>query len=87
MSRIADSRDVQGVPCPNAAKHTPAPAGYLAWDEWAEKKSKTHRQVKCTGCGRYSIWVPKLNPRAHHGAEALSRQAKKGVMPVPKAKR
>lgn len=38
--------------------HTPSPDGYLAWHEWAEKKSKTHRQIKCEGCGLYKIWVP-----------------------------
>jgi hypothetical protein len=34
----------------------PSPNGYLAWHEWAEEMSKTHKQVKCEGCGRYSIW-------------------------------
>lgn len=28
-----------------------------------------------------------LNPNARHGAEALSRQAKRGVMPIPKPER
>jgi hypothetical protein len=44
--------------CPNAAAHTPHPTGYLAKDEWAEEKMKTHHQVKCEGCGLYMIWVP-----------------------------
>lgn len=44
--------------CPNAAKHTKDPEGYLQWHEWAEKKSKTHRQIRCEGCGLYAIWVP-----------------------------
>lgn len=70
--------------CPNAAQHTPSPDGYLAWHEWAEEKAKTHTQIKCSGCGLYAIWVPKLSPRARHGAEANSQQAKRGVKPVPK---
>lgn len=45
--------------CPNAAQHTPQPDGYLAWHEWADKKSKTHYQIKCPGCDLYAIWVPK----------------------------
>jgi hypothetical protein len=44
--------------CPNRAKHTPCPDGYVAWHEWAAKKARTHRQTRCTGCDRLSIWVP-----------------------------
>lgn len=44
--------------------HTPAPAGYLAWHEWAEKKSRTHQQGRCPGCGLFLIWQPKENPNA-----------------------
>ena len=36
----------------------PAPTGYLAWHEWAEKKARTHRQTRCPGCGLYKIWKP-----------------------------
>jgi hypothetical protein len=32
------------------------PEGYVAWDEWAEKKSRTHHQERCPGCGRFSVW-------------------------------
>lgn len=40
--------------------HTPdQPNLYLAWHEWANRMSKTHRQVKCRECGLYKIWVPK----------------------------
>lgn len=42
--------------CPNYKNHTKQPEGYLAWHEWAEKKSKTHHQVKCDGCGLFAIW-------------------------------
>jgi len=43
-------------PC---AAHTPQPTGYLEWHEWADKKAKTHRQVRCPGCGLFQIWVRK----------------------------
>lgn len=48
--------------CPNRAEHTDAEAekyGYIAWHIWAAKKSQTHRQEKCPGCGLYKIWVRK----------------------------
>ena len=45
--------------CPNVKRHTKCPEGYLAWHEWAEKKSKTHEQVICGGCGRLAIWIKK----------------------------
>jgi hypothetical protein len=32
------------------------PEGYVQWHEWAEKKNKTHYQVKCDKCGLYAIW-------------------------------
>lgn len=40
-------------------RHTPCPEGYLTWHEWAEKKSKTHEQERCPGCGLFAIWKPK----------------------------
>lgn len=45
--------------CQHAEDHTPCPEGYILWHAWAEKMSKTHKQVKCGECGRYSIWIPK----------------------------
>lgn len=45
--------------CPNASEHTPSPTGYVAEADWADEMLKTHRQVKCSGCGLYAIWVPK----------------------------
>ncbi len=45
--------------CPNAEDHTPCPSSYLAWDEWAQRMAKTHRQSRCPGCGLWKIWVPK----------------------------
>ena len=47
-------------PCPRARLHTQnQPRGYVAWFEWAEKKSRRHYQVKCPGCGRFEIWKRK----------------------------
>lgn len=45
--------------CPNKKNHTNQPSGYIAWHDWAQKKTKTHRQVRCQGCGLFSIWVPR----------------------------
>ena len=46
------------------ADHTPAPNTYLGWHEWAEKKYRTHEQVRCDECGHWRIWVerPKSAP-------------------------
>jgi len=43
--------------CPMAHKHTKSPEGYLPWFEWAEKKSRRHKQVRCKHCGRWAIWI------------------------------
>lgn len=45
---------------PSCWAHTPCPRGYIAWHEWAEMKSRTHRQVRCPGCALWKIWVPKV---------------------------
>lgn len=45
--------------CPGFIDHTPSPPGYLEWHEWAKKMGRTHRQIKCAGCGLYKIWVPR----------------------------
>jgi len=47
------------VLCPDRIHHTEVPQDYLAWHSWAKLMSKTHRQLKCAGCGRYLIWLPK----------------------------
>lgn len=46
--------------CPNRHRHTKCPEGYVAWHDWAEKKGKTHRQVKCPDCGLRAIWRKKM---------------------------
>lgn len=44
-------------PCPNAARHTPMPEGYMAWHSVAEDRDKAgQRQEKCLGCGLFAIW-------------------------------
>ena len=51
-------------PCPNERNHTKAPRGYGTWHEWAREKGRRHYQVRCPGCGRFSIWKrrPKDEP-------------------------
>ncbi len=50
--------------CPDKAKHTKSPSGYMEWHAWAEKKAKTHTQHRCPTCGFWSIWKrkPKVKP-------------------------
>lgn len=48
--------------CPQVDQHTPAPDGYIAWHEWAEEMTKTHRSTRCPGCRLYKIWIPKEAP-------------------------
>ena len=45
--------------CPKAQLHTHQPTGYVQWHEWAEQKSRRHYQVRCPGCGLFSIWKRK----------------------------
>lgn len=53
------AREYAAEDCPDAAAHTTSPRGYLAWHEWAEKKQRTHVQVRCQTCGKWAIWVKK----------------------------
>lgn len=46
-----------GSDCPKASQHTPNPSGYIDWCNWADEMSKTHKQIRCDGCGLWSIWV------------------------------
>lgn len=52
-------RSANEADCPSFHDHTPSPAGYLQWHDWARKMLRTHRQVRCPNCGLYVIWVPK----------------------------
>ena len=46
-------------PCPDAARHTPHPTGYIGHSCWAEQMLQTHVQRVCSGCGGWEIWIPK----------------------------
>lgn len=56
--------DERRMSCPDLVHHTACPSDYIGWHAWARKKSKTHKQVKCSGCGLYAIWVPKKSKPA-----------------------
>ncbi len=45
--------------CAYVEDHTPCPQGYLQWFAWAAKMARTHKQVRCGGCGRFKVWVPR----------------------------
>jgi len=38
------------------SKNKGEPTGYIAWHEWAKKKSKTHRSTKCGKCWFFHVW-------------------------------
>lgn len=44
--------------CPQAALHSEMPDQMVA-EEWVTAKQRTHRQVRCPGCGFWRIWEPK----------------------------
>lgn len=37
----------------------PRPRSYAALFDWFAMAGKTHAQVRCEGCGRYLVWVPR----------------------------
>jgi hypothetical protein len=43
--------------CPDVTTHTPCPARYIAWHDWAQQMNVRHRQQRCPRCGFYAIWV------------------------------
>jgi len=47
------------IGCLDFHNHTPCPAGYLQWHEWAQHMSKTHKQIRCPRCKLWAIWVRK----------------------------
>lgn len=47
------------VECPSFHDHTPCPDGYIQWHAWARRMNRTHKQIRCTGCGRFAIWIPR----------------------------
>lgn len=45
--------------CPSFFDHTPHPPGYIEHHAWMRKMMKTHKQVRCTRCGYWSICEPR----------------------------
>lgn len=45
--------------CPDKAKHTVCPDGYIQWHDWAKEKEETHVQEQCPKCGKWAIWKRK----------------------------
>lgn len=56
---LNDIKFAKASDCPDAKKHTSHPVGYVAHEEWADKKMKTHKQERCPTCGFWVIWKPK----------------------------
>lgn len=52
------------VDCPSFHDHTPSPDGYIQWHAWAKRMGRTHRQIRCTGCGLWAIWLPRKKRNA-----------------------
>ena len=52
--------DPDETKCPNVENHALHPLGYADWHEWASEKNKTHKNSKCDGCGRFTIWTPRV---------------------------
>lgn len=59
IRRSIRERRRQEASCPSFHDHTPCPEGYLDWHAWAKRMMRTHRQIRCTGCQRFEIWVPR----------------------------
>jgi hypothetical protein len=58
----------KGQDCPNYENHEPMPTGYVEFSVWGEKMNKTHKNVKCSGCGLYQIWeLRKVSARPQGG--------------------
>ena len=59
----------RGPECPNYENHEPMPTGYVEFDEWAKVKNRTHKNIKCPGCGFYRLWIPR-NVKVKSGFDA-----------------
>ena len=75
LGLMPDTPLVKRGDCPDRDKHTPCPEGYTHWHEWAAKMMKTHSQVQCLSCGRWSIWLPKSEARVINAAERKAEAA------------
>lgn len=58
-TRAFQASAIMEANCPAFHDHTPSPAGYIQWHAWAKRMGRTHKQIKCTGCSLYAIWIPK----------------------------
>jgi hypothetical protein len=72
------SKQMSESTCRYAVSHTPCPNGYIAWFGWAHRMSKTHRQIRCEGCGLYYVWVTKMprekKTRVSNAIEGVSHE-------------
>lgn len=53
--------------CPNVANHMAGPSSYIAWHEWADKKLRRHKQMRCTVCNLLEIWVRRDKSEPDYG--------------------
>jgi len=58
--------------CSNIRSHTEGPSDYLAWFEWAAKKSRRHEQFKCPCCDLYAIWIRRHKDEEDYGEGDLT---------------
>lgn len=53
-------RVVIWMTCHSVKEHNDQPGlGYGAFFDWCREKDKTHKQTRCSGCGRWVIWTPR----------------------------
>lgn len=57
------TRHLRLVDCPNEAEHAVMPTNYAAIASWMHIKSRSHVQCRCSGCGRFLIWLPRTDVR------------------------
>lgn len=37
------------------------PLTYVEWFKWAAEMNKTHKQVRCKECGKFTEWIKRDN--------------------------
>jgi len=75
------------VPNPRKCVHTPMPTGYLEWNDWCERASRTHSQVDCPHCGKCMIWLPKAKAAAYRKDRAVELLGKKVMTAMVRRRR